>query len=939
MSSADPLRAFLDAHWTVPGELVIAAEGLWDPMGPDPDLLASLAEMIGDLAADAERHAPPPLSALASELSGLTKGLAAGSLDPTGPAASVLEDGARALEDALILLEAGEPLAEDELRTLADRARRVSGERGHENGYGYGYEQGQGQGQGLGAGSGNGNGNGQGQGAEHEHEPEHGRGQPWGPWEPAYPDMEDDFLEEIQSNIDTLQSGLIGLSGGEAEPSLINELFRASHSIKGQSGQMSAQPLERVAHKLEDVLDKVRQGELTLTPDSVASLLHVIDALQEILEQLRSTRHVDHPLEREIRLMDRVVRGEGGEPEEVEAQGASPAPAPEASAASARPAPRAPGQQERTPPRRREPEPTSTPKAQYLRVDFAKVDQVMNLVGDLFINKIKLRDGISALDELHLQVKRLQAILVQRHEEGRVGIELDDDESNRLMQGVASLAGDLERLADRLVSATNETDMISNDLRDQVMVMRMVPLDALFGRLGRVVFDAVQKESRGHGAGWKRARLLIEGADAEIDKVIANTLEVPLVHIVRNAVAHGIEPAADRKAAGKPAEGTVRLRAGQRGGQFVIRVTDDGRGMDPEVIGATAVTRGLLEAEELETMSEKEILGLIFRPGFTTAETADDLKGRGVGLDEVMSKINQVKGTIAVEAAVGQGSTVTLSLPLTLAINTVIIGEVAGEALAMPMSAVERVVKVEENEVEHMGEAEVFTLLGRTVPLVRTDDLLAMGRPHAQRPDACYVVVMSVGEKRFGLAFDGMGSKQDVVIKSLGTLLVEAPLVAGSTLLGERCILILDPVDIAANLGRAQVAGTRRGRPRADRMIRPRLLLVDDEAMTRIKLRRIFEDAGLEVHEAADGAEALELAGTMRFQMVSTDVIMPRMDGYELTRRLRQMEAYRDVPILMISAKGEEVDKRAGFEAGVDYYLVKPVERAALLELIEEVRL
>jgi two-component system chemotaxis sensor kinase CheA len=334
-------------------------------------------------------------------------------------------------------------------------------------------------------------------------------------------------------------------------------------------------------------------------------------------------------------------------------------------------------------------------------------------------------------------------------------------------------------------------------------------------------------------------------------------------------------------------------------------------------------------------MTEKEVLGLIFKPGFTTAETADDLKGRGVGLDEVMSTIKELKGSIEVESSAGKGTTITLYLPLTLAINTVIIGDVAGETLAVPMSAVERAVKVDETEIEHMGETEVFTLLAQTVPLVRVDELLSMPRPASERPDGCYVVVLNVGDKRFGIAFDTMSGKQDVVVKSLGTLIVEAPFTAGATLLGERCILILDPMDIAANLGKPRSASARRDRAAAER-IRPRLLLVEDEALTRVKLKRIFEEAGIEVFEAVDGKEALDAARDMAFQIVSTDVIMPRMDGYELTRKLREMPRYRDVPIIMISSR---VDRNAGFEAGVDHYLVKPVDRNELLGLVQRIRL
>lgn len=901
---SDTTRALLDRYWTVPGELVAAAGALWDPIGPDPERLAALAGTLRALSADASGAGLAGVSGLARALADLADGLARGALDPVGPAGAVLEPGAVALEDALVLLDAGQPLDEPGLALAADRARHALRTA---------------------------------PGGAHDEpavvaaaavEPPSTAAVTPVPWEPSYPDMVDEFLEEVQAHIDTLQAGLIKLSAGPCEPALINDLFRSSHSIKGQSGQMGAKPLERVAHKLEDVLDLVRRGQLALTPASTESLLHVIDALQAILEQLRTTRSVAWPLERELELMERVSKGEAAPP------AASPAAAPATSAPRPAAAPAASGAGAKT---AAEPE-AGQAKAQFLRVDFAKVDQVMNLVGDLFTNKIKLHDGVDALSELHLQVARLQTLVARHVEEGGDGLALDEEEARRLLGGVASVASGLELLTDRLTAATGETTSISSDLRDQVMLMRMVPLDSVFRRLERVVFDAVQKEGRGQAPGYKQARLEIEGADAEIDKVIANMLEVPLVHIVRNAVAHGIEPATDRVAAGKPAEGAVRLRAGQRGSQFVIQVRDDGRGMRPAFIGETAIAKGLVGAEELAAMSDTEVLGLIFKPGFTTADKADDLKGRGVGLDEVMSKVSQVKGSVEVASEVGRGTTVTLSLPLTLAINTVILGEVAGEILALPMSVVERVVMLREREVERLGDAEVFTLLEQTVPLVRADSLLGMGRKSAERPDTGFAVVLNLGERRFGLGFDRMRGKQDVVVKSLGSLIRVAPLVAGSTLLGDHCVLILDPVEIAASLGKAQGAGPRRAEARGDRL-RPRLLLVDDEAPTRLRLRRIFEEAGLDVQEAGDGAEALALATAGRFQLVSTDIVMPKMDGYELTRRLRALAEYRDVPIIMISSKSEEVDRRAGFEAGVDYYLVKPVERSALLELIDEVRL
>lgn len=760
----------------------------------------------------------------------------------------------------------------------------------------------------------------------------------WGPWEPSYPDMVDDYFEEVESHIDNLQNGLVRLSGGGADPELVNDLFRSSHSIKGQSGQMNARPMEKVAHKLEDVLDLVREKKLALTPSSAEVLLGVIDGLASMLRQLRDARSIEHPIGAELEKMDRVIRGE---PMAV-ATPAAPAPAHVPDPAPAQPlapsAARASAEVTREePPKdasREGAKSTAQSKAQYLRVDFAKVDRTLNRVGDLFINKIRLNDAFHALDDLQFQVNKLQNLLSRARDAGD-DVVLPREDAIRLQEGLERLEAEMERTTDRLGTAMTETDMISSDLRDRVMEMRMVPVDSILGRLGRVVFDALQKESRGRAAGYKRAKLEVVGADAEIDKMIANMLEVPLVHIVRNAIAHGIEPAEERAAAGKPPEGTVRIHAHQQGSRFVIETTDDGRGMDPVVIARVAVGKGLITSEEVAGMTDKEVLGLIFRAGFTTAEKADDLKGRGVGLDEVMEKIRTIKGSVEVSSTVGKGSRVELSLPLTLAITTVVLSEIDGETMALPMSAVERVVHLEESEIESMGEAEVFTLLGQTVPLVRLDDVLGMGRPASKRPDVCYVTVIRLGEKRLGLAMDRMCGQREVVIKSLGSLLKEVPMVAGSTLLGERCVLILNPAEIAASLGKpiSRVRAVSAG----SAVSRRRVLLVDDDALTRLALRRIFEQAGLEVHEAADGAEGLSLAQAGEFALVSTDVVMPRMDGYELTRQLRALPSFARTPILMITSKDQEVDRRAGFEAGVDHYITKPFERSALLGLVEEV--
>jgi two-component system chemotaxis sensor kinase CheA len=931
-TDSNPASRLLDDHWATLTSLLDAAAGVQDPMGPDPARLAPLAASLEQLSRSARQAGLDALAAVASAVAPVVAGLADGSLDPVGPAGTLFEEGTRALEEAFLSIEAEEAPDMAALQACADRILRLAAP------------------------------------AVPAVSPPPAlatatgsfAAESWGPWEPSYPDMENDYLEEVAAHIDNLQEGLVRLSGGGSHPDLVNDLFRSSHSIKGQSGQMNARPLEKVAHKLEDVLALVRENKLSLTPTSVETLLVVIDALSSMLDQLRTTRCIQHPVGAELDRMERVILGQepaaSGSPatppqpvaappvvapqaEPVVAQPVAPQAQPLAAQPLAQPSPAAQpkpaGQPTAGKPTAEASQSSSSSKAQYLRVDFAKVDRTLNRVGDLFINKIRLNDAVDALGELPFQIDKLQNVLGRAHGTPEGDLLIAREDVARLQEGLAALEAEMERATDHLGGAMGETDMISADLRDQVMEMRMVPVDSILGRLGRVVFDALQKENRGHGPGYKRAKLEVIGADAEIDKVMANMLEVPLVHIVRNAIAHGIEPAAEREAAGKPPEGTVRIRAQQQGSRFVIETTDDGRGMDPALLGRVAIGKGLLTQEELERMTDREVLGLIFRPGFTTAEKADDLKGRGVGLDEVMDKIRTIKGSVDVSSVVGKGSRVEMSLPLTLAITTVVLGEVDTETLAIPMSAVERVVYLSEASIESMGEAEVFTLLGETVPLIRLDDLLGIGRPASKRPDSCYVTIVRLGDKRIGLALDRMGGQREVVIKSLGSLIKEVPLIAGSTLLGDRCVLILNPTEIAASLGKpmARVVAPAHAAASSKR----RALLVDDDTITRLALRRIFEQAGLEVYEAADGVEGLALAQDHTFHLVSTDVVMPRMDGYELTRRLRALPALQRTPILMITSKDLEVDRRAGFEAGVDHYVTKPFERGELLQLVEEV--
>ncbi|HEV8320122.1 MAG TPA: response regulator, partial [Myxococcota bacterium] len=353
------------------------------------------------------------------------------------------------------------------------------------------------------------------------------------------------------------------------------------------------------------------------------------------------------------------------------------------------------------------------------------------------------------------------------------------------------------------------------------------------------------------------------------------------------------------------------------------------------------------------------LLNLIFLPGFSTARQVSSVSGRGVGMDVVREAIVRLRGTIDVESAPGQGTRFRLKLPLTLAIIQVLVVRVSGEIIAVPLSSVERTIRVPPHAITELLGEEVVDMQGEQVTLVRLHDLLGMEGEAWRAEDLTEVpiVVVHMFGRHFGLVVDQLVASQDIVIKSMGDLLEEVPLVAGATLYGDGCMLILDAgavveralsgatgrrsgAEPAAGAGAFGSAGSAAAalatadEAAAHRPARRRVLLVEDSDMTRRTMRKVMEQAGLAVTEARDGEEALALARREHFDLVSTDVMMPRVDGYELTRALREMEAYRGTPIVMVTAKGDKIDRVRGFDAGVDDYLVKPFGKAELLRVL-----
>ncbi|OGR95402.1 MAG: hypothetical protein A2V88_13615 [Elusimicrobia bacterium RBG_16_66_12] len=463
-------------------------------------------------------------------------------------------------------------------------------------------------------------------------------------------------------------------------------------------------------------------------------------------------------------------------------------------------------------------------------------------------------------------------------------------------------------------------------LEERVRDVRLLPLSAVFALFPRMVRDLAKQQG-------KEAELEIAGGEIGVDKRILEEMKDPLMHLLRNAVDHGIEPPAERERLGKPRAGAVRLRAARDGGRVLLEVRDDGRGLDLEAIRRAALKRGLCDEAALAAMTPERLRSLIFLPGFSTSAVVTEVSGRGVGLDVVRVNVERLKGDIRMESEPRRGLAMRVRLPLSLATTRLLLAGVGGRLYGLPIEFV--------HAVRRVGEADLFTLEGRPAveldgrPVIapRLADLLALPPGGPGGETAC--VVIQVGDERLGLRVDEALDEEEVVAKPLGAPLTRVRNVSGLAVLsgGEICV-VLNPDDLART-ARGLAAAPVESKPARAAAARPAVLLVEDSALVRAMEKRILEGAGYEVVAAGDGVEALGALARRPFAAVVSDIVMPNMDGLALTARIRREPRHKDLPVILVTTLGSDEDKRRGLEAGANAYMPKPsFDQRALLETL-----
>jgi two-component system chemotaxis sensor kinase CheA len=427
----------------------------------------------------------------------------------------------------------------------------------------------------------------------------------------------------------------------------------------------------------------------------------------------------------------------------------------------------------------------------------------------------------------------------------------------------------------------------------------------------------------------KEVRLRVVGADTELDKSVLELLKDPLVHLVRNAVGHGIEPPGDREARGKPREGTITLEARSEGRTAVIAVADDGAGIDARRVKEAALRRGIIQPQDAAALDEPELVALVFRPGLSTSAAVTDLSGRGVGLDVVRGNVERLHGRIEVDSSPGRGTRFRITLPLTLTTTHALLVRARGQTFAIPLASVERIVRLPSGEGAAMAGRRALRFLDRPVALVGLADVLGLPPHPAGGGDEVTggpptAVIVAAAERRAAFLVDGLLGEQEIVAKSLGPQLPRVRHTAGASILGTgEVVIILSAVDLVASAQRVQVHEKTAAPGQAGPPRRRAVLVVDDSITTRTLEKSILEAAGYEVRVATDGVEAWTILQQTGCDLVVADVMMPRMDGFELTRRVRGDPTLKRLPVILVTSLESREDKERGAAAGADAYIVK----------------
>jgi two-component system sensor histidine kinase and response regulator WspE len=731
--------------------------------------------------------------------------------------------------------------------------------------------------------------------------------------------MLDLFRVEMENQGSVLTTSLLSLERDPKAASELEACMRAAHSLKGGARIVGLTVGVGVAHVMEDCFVAAQKGAITLGRAQIDLLLSGVDLLTRIAQTPETSMDQwDGEKQSEVTAfvaaLTVVVEGRDvdapPEPTRAAEATAAPTPAPIPTVAA----------KEATPRTSQHPEARAA-RDRVLRVTADSLNRLLALSGESLVESRWLKP----FDQALLRVKRLQHEAAKRVDVVRQVLS-ECGPGERVEAALVALEQKIaeceQLLSPRLVELElfdSRASDLARRLYEEAQACRMRPFSDGVQGFPRMVRDV----SRALG---KVARLEISGHATEVDRDILEQLDAPLGHLLRNAIDHGLESPAERLAAGKPAEGVIRLDAHHSAGTLQILVTDDGRGIDPAGLRKAVVARGLTTAAVAEHLSEAELFEFLFLPGFSLKDTVTDISGRGVGLDVVQTSIKQVRGTVRVSSQPGGGARFQLQLPLTLSVVRTLLVEIGGEPYAFPLAHIVRTLKLSRHKIEVLEGRQNFELEGARIGLVSAGQVLAAGAAGAAS-DELAVVVIGDHEGRYGLVADRFLGERELVVLPLDPRLGKVKDISAGALMEDGSpVLVVDVDDLIRSVEKLASGGALsrvQGEASADRAPRKRILVVDDSLTVRELERKLLANHGYEVVIAVDGMDGWNAVRTEAFHLVITDIDMPRMDGFELVSLIKKDLNLKALPVMIVSYKDREEDRRRGLDAGADYYLTK----------------
>lgn len=672
------------------------------------------------------------------------------------------------------------------------------------------------------------------------------------------------FLDDTKESIYKIDKIISMLEKAPYNKELLNEVYGLIHTVKGNGNMLNIEPVVEVAHRIEDFIEEFKTGGISDAKEFYLEFNKKIDTISYVVERIAAGDDMELLME-QLSSSDFSTMGVS-ESEDVKKTFSVPT------------------------------------IGERLLINANKLDELINLVGEVVSYQSKFKYKLAAVDNL----ENLSNRVIEK-----VNLLEGDSHSSKYMKELSNVTSELhETIKEMNVEAKSDVkanNLLINDLKESSLNLRMLPFSTIFDSFKRLVRDAAKTCN-------KEVEIVIEGETTEVDKEMIEKVGESLEHMIRNSIFHGIETPDERKKADKPEIGTVYLSASLEGGYIYITVADDGRGIDIELLKS--------KVKQEDIYNEKDLVNLIFKPGVSTSDTADHVAGRGIGMDVVKKNIDSFGGSISVSTQQGQGTTFSIEIPLTMAIMRLMVVSVSEQIFSIPITSIKEVVRLKQSECIYVAEKrKAIRIRDEIIPVVDLGFIVTSTIKRLDKDEFISVIITSTSHGKYGLIVDSLVADDYMVVKPLPGVIKELNFVSGLTIWGRDDIISV--LNIQVIIQKAKQMKELEYDDEISEEHKKRILIVEDSVTTREIEKDILEAYGYEVELAEDGLDAIEKTESILYDLVITDIEMPRLDGFSLIKQLRGNELYKDVPIIIVSSRDEEEDRKKGLYVGANAYIIK----------------